>query len=259
MRIALLSDIHGNSIALDAVLTDIAAKGSVDSYWILGDLVAIGSDPIGVMERLLKLPNTIFTRGNTDRYVVTGERPSPTPNDVKNNLDLLELYQEVNNCFAWTQGAMATSGYLDWLANLPIDHRASLPDGTRLLGVHASPNRDDGNGVRPDSTEEELRNLVQGCSADLVCVGHTHAPRDITVDKIRIVNIGSVSNPNPPDLRASYVLLEADDKGYTLAHHRVEYDHAAAIAHCEDVKHPATGFIRRHLLGQHKPPWMVDE
>ena len=256
VRTALLSDIHGNSTALDAVLADIEAKSGVNAYWVLGDLVAIGPDPIGVMRRLLSLPDAVFTRGNTDRYVVTGERPHPAAAEVRKNPDLLELYREVNNCFAWTQGALAVSGYLEWLAALPVEHRCVLPDGTRFLGVHAAPGRDDGDGVWPVSTEDELRNLVRGCAADLVCVGHTHCARDITVDDIRIVNLGSVSNPYPPDLRASYVVLEADSTGYRLAHHQTDYDHAAVIAECERVKHPSTGFITRYMLGQHKPPWM---
>ena len=75
MRIALLSDIHGNSIALDAVLTDIEQRGGVDEHWVLGDIVALGPDPVGVLERLTVLPADVFVRGNTDRYVVTGERP----------------------------------------------------------------------------------------------------------------------------------------------------------------------------------------
>ena len=67
MRIALLSDIHGNSVALDAVLRDVQAQGNADEYWILGDLVAIGPDPIGVLERLSELEEAFYVRGNTDR------------------------------------------------------------------------------------------------------------------------------------------------------------------------------------------------
>jgi hypothetical protein len=77
MRIALLSDIHGNPIALDAVLDDVQDQGGVDAHWELGDLAAIGYDPVGVLERLVALPNVQFARGNTDRYLVTGERPPP--------------------------------------------------------------------------------------------------------------------------------------------------------------------------------------
>ena len=79
MRLAILSDIHGNAIALKAVLADIERLGGVDALWILGDLVAIGPDPIGVLECIAALPQVYCTRGNTDRYVVTGERPSPSP------------------------------------------------------------------------------------------------------------------------------------------------------------------------------------
>src|SRR5947207_15407140 len=55
MRIALLSDIHGNPLALDAVLTDIEAQGGVDTYWLLGDFSSLGYDPVGVLERVTKL------------------------------------------------------------------------------------------------------------------------------------------------------------------------------------------------------------
>ena len=56
MRIALLSDVHGNLITLEAVLKDIEANGGVDGYWVLGDLAALGYDPVGTLERLSKLP-----------------------------------------------------------------------------------------------------------------------------------------------------------------------------------------------------------
>src|SRR5438132_4854139 len=73
MRLALLSDLHGNPIALDAVLADIQAHGGVDGYLVLGDLVAIGHDPVGVLERLVALPGARFVQGNTDRYVVLSD------------------------------------------------------------------------------------------------------------------------------------------------------------------------------------------
>ena len=70
MRLAILSDIHGNIVALDAVLEDIQAQGGVDEYWILGDLVDAGPAPVAVLERLSAVENITFIRGNTDRYVV---------------------------------------------------------------------------------------------------------------------------------------------------------------------------------------------
>ncbi|MBI4771380.1 MAG: metallophosphoesterase family protein [Chloroflexi bacterium] len=95
MRIAVLSDIHGNSIALDAVLEDIQTQGGVDGYWILGDLVAIGHDPLGVLDRLSRLPAARFIRGNTDRYVATGELPPPTLEQVQAAPDRLPQLLQV--------------------------------------------------------------------------------------------------------------------------------------------------------------------
>ena len=69
MRLGLISDIHGNEIALDAVLSDGRDLG-VDSWWVLGDLVALGPDPVVTLAKLRSLPNVRFVRGNTDRYVV---------------------------------------------------------------------------------------------------------------------------------------------------------------------------------------------
>src|SRR5215469_15670067 len=75
MRLALLSDIHGNPLALDAVLADIQNQGEVDAYWVLGDLAALGYDPVTPLEKLTVLSHASFTRGNTDRYVVTEDLP----------------------------------------------------------------------------------------------------------------------------------------------------------------------------------------
>ena len=256
MRIALLSDIHGNTIALDAVLDDIRCAGGVNEYWVVGDLVAIGPDPLGVLDRLVKLDNAYFIRGNTDRYLVTGERPPPTINDVACDLDLLPTVLEITRSFAWTLGAIATTGWLDWLAALPTEQRLILPDGTRLLAVHAAPGTDGGDGIHPALSDDELRTILNGCGADLVCVGHTHWALDRSVEGIRVVNLGSVSNPYPPDLRASYVLLEADKRAYRLEHCRVDYNREAVIALMERMHFSGANYAAKFMQGQHLPRWM---
>src|ERR1700733_1502534 len=178
MRIALLSDIHGNDIALNAVLADVIARGGADAYWILGDLVALGPRPVQVLEILAALPNARFIRGNTDRYVGLGDRPSPSLDEVRKNPELLNSLVEVANPFAWTQGMVTAAGWLEWLQGLPLEMTSTLPDGTRFIGVHASPGRDDGPGILPDMAPTEIAELVAGCLADLVCVGHTHRPSE---------------------------------------------------------------------------------
>jgi hypothetical protein len=144
---------------------------------------------------------------------------------------------------------------MDWLAALPLDQRLVLPDGSRLLGVHASPGTDDGVGMRPTMSDAELAALLGDCQADLVFVGHTHWPQDRQVNGVRMVNPGSVSNPFPPDLRASYILLEADEHGYRLEHRRVDYNHEAVIEELQRTRHPGADYIVRFMRGQNKPDW----
>lgn len=197
IRHALLSDIHGNLIALEAVLADVAACGGADAYWVVGDIPAIGYDPVGVIERLVALPDTRFVRGNTDRHTVTGELPggAPSLDDIQNDPQRLQELVLVAESRGWTRGAVTLGGWFDWLAGLPVEQRSALPDGTRLLAVHASPGRDDGPGVHPGLSDDELRDLLAGCEADLVIVGHTHRPLDRAVGAIRVVNLGAYAIP----------------------------------------------------------------
>lgn len=249
MKIALLSDIHGNSIALDAVLADIMAQGGVDGYWVLGDLVAIGHDPVGVLERLTSLPNVCFVRGNTDRYVYAGDRPAPSIEESAINPNLLPVLVEVAGTLAWTQGALTANGWLEWLAQLPIEMEETLPDGTRVLGVHASPGTDEGKGIAPKMSDAEIEASMAGCTADLICVGHTHYPVNRRVGQWHVVNLGSLSMPQIDSSQrgASYVLLAADHSGYQVEHRHVEYDRAAVIAALERQRHPGGAYIIRHM------------
>jgi putative phosphoesterase len=255
MRLAVLSDIHGNPIALDAVLADVEAAGGADAYWVLGDFCALGCDPVAPLERVSRLPGARFTRGNTDDYLVTGQRPPPSAEDVARVPGLVSRFGEVTASFAWTAGYLSGRGWLPWLAELPLEQRITLPDGTRLLGVHAAPGTAHGEGIRPTHSDEQVAELVASAEADLVLVGHTHVALDRTVYDVRVVNLGSVSNPLAPDLRASYALIEADEACYRLEQRRVEYDHAAVIAALHAAGHPAADSIAAHQRGERRPPW----
>ncbi len=257
MRIAILSDIHGNSVALDAVLADIAAQGSIAAYWVLGDLVAMGPDPVGVMQRLCALPNLQALRGNTDRWLTDVHNEFPlTPDAISqgeqnNESSPLELAYSM----VWTQGALTASGDLAWVVNLPLEYRTVLPDGTRVLCVHAAPGQDDGDGIRPVMSDAQVAAALAGAEAALIFVGHTHWALDRTVNGTRVVNLGSVSLPVLPDLRASYVLLDADVQGYRLTLRKVDYDHQQVIDQLQTQKHPACSTICGFLQGKRRPFW----
>ncbi len=250
MRLAILSDIHGNPLALDAVLADIARQGEVDEYWVLGDFAALGYDPVTPLETITALPRASFTRGNTDRYVVTDDLPVP-PEKVLEEPALLTQVIEATRSFSWTRGYISAAGWLDWLTTLPLEVRLVLPDGTRVLGVHAAPGRDDGSGIRPEHSDGELEQRLAGCEADVVIVGHTHVPLDRQVGSIRAINLGSVSNPVTTGLQATYVLLEADAQGYRIQLRRVDYDREAVIKAIKQARHPSPSFLIGLMRGDH--------
>jgi predicted phosphodiesterase len=249
VRLGFLSDIHGNRTALEAVIADGADRG-VERWWALGDLVAVGPDPVGTLDVLANLPNVVVTAGNTERYVLTGDRPAPHADDVAVNPELLGLLVTVEASFSWTRGALSTDGWLDWLAALPLEVRIELDDGTRLLGVHACPGRDDGAGVTPHRPDDELREALEGVDAEIVIAGHTHQPTDRSVAGIRAVNGGSVSNPITDDLRASYVIVHADRHGHRVEHRRVSYDRDAFLRCVARSGHPDPDYISSFQRGE---------
>lgn len=219
MPIGVITDIHGNTTALDAVLEDAASVG-VDSWYVLGDVAALGPDPVGVVDRLRSLPNARFVRGNTERYLTTDA------------FDLLGSRE-------WSRGALGAER-LGWLGSMPVHVR----DGRTLL-VHASPGRDDGPGLHPRLTDEHLRVLARGCDADVVLVGHTHRRLDRRVDGIRLVNPGSVGNPTEEDLCAGWAVVD----GAHIELRRVAYDLGEVIRQTEASGNPATEWIVAHLTG----------
>ena len=96
------------------------------------------------------------------------------------------------------QGVITSAGYYDWLSELTLEKRTTLPDGTTGFSVHASPGRDDGSGFSPAATETKLQQLFWNADADVVFVGLTHAPIEADLGTVRLYNLGCVSSQIPP-------------------------------------------------------------
>jgi putative phosphoesterase len=251
MRLGVVADIHGNEQALRAVLDD-AARHRVDGWWVLGDLVLFGPRPAEVLELLLGLPGVSMLRGNTDRYVLTGEQPAPhaTAADAVGHIDLVERYVAMAAGIGWTRGVLDQAGTLEYLATLPAQLHLRLPDGTTILGVHASPGADDGPGIDPSLPDEQLRSLLTGCDADVVVGGHTHYQADRLVGGIRALNPGSAGIPRPPG-QANWLLLQDRGRGDVIAeHHAVPFDVGAVVRDLHRRRHPNTVFLEGVLTGQ---------
>ena len=249
MRLGIIADIHGNDVALRAVLKD-AARLEVDRWWALGDLVLFGSRPAEVLERLRGLPGLSMLLGNTDRYVLTGEQPAPhaTAADAAGSVDLVERHAAMAAGIGWTRGVLDQAGLLSHLVSLPTQLRLQLPSGATVLGVHASPGADDGPGIEPGLADEQLRPLLTGCGANVVIGGHTHVATDRVVDGIRALNPGSAGLPRTCGT-ASWLLLEDDGQALAVTHHGVPFDVDAVVSDLHRRRHPNAEFVAAVLTG----------
>ncbi|HVL54798.1 MAG TPA: metallophosphoesterase family protein [Vitreimonas sp.] len=218
MRVAVLSDIHANLVALDAVL---AAAGPVDAIWHLGDVVGYGPDPDGVVDRLSSL-QALGVRGNHDAAACGGRE--------------IEWFNpEARAAMEWTRTAISPTTRA-WLEALP-QHRV---EGDFML-VHGSPR---------DPTWEYITSIAVAranlgvLTARFGLHGHTHVPiafreDDGRVDAISpardselrldtrraLLNPGSVGQPRDGDPAASWLELDTDASRCTWR--RVAYDFGA--------------------------------
>lgn len=242
LTIGVMTDIHGNPDALAAVIDDATLAG-VRRWLVLGDLVALGPDPVAVLRQLERLDITATISGNTDRYVLTGEGQHPSLEEAAADTTLLPRLVEAVASFAWTKGYLTAAGRLAALSDGVQSHRCVLGDGTRLLAVHASLLDDDGPGISRGTSDDTIRRVFDGADADLVFGGHTHERTDRVVDGVRYVNPGSVSNPLTADKAASYCIVHDDPDGYDIEHRCVPYDHESLVARLRDCGLPGAGFL----------------
>lgn len=250
MRAAVFSDVHGNPLALDAVLADIERAGGVDAHWFVGDAAMIGFDPVAAVRKLMALPGLVGVRGNGDRRLAMApalvrevtERFIATATG-----DEAAIWRAVLADSEWTRDALVANDLYGWVAGLPLEQWVTLPDGTRALLAHAAPGTDEGSGVHAGLSDDELRALLAGCGAELVFVGHTHTPLDRTVDGVRVINLGSVSNPPGEDKRAMWTLLVAGEGGHRLERRFAAYDLATVRARLVRDWVPARDYLQRYF------------
>ena len=216
-RVAVITDIHGNLPALEAVLEAIDGM-SVDAVYCGGDLVGYGPHPdevCGLIEKS-RIP-TIY--GNYD-YAIGRDLD-----------DCGCAYRDQHDRELGRRSIEWTLGHTDdrskaFMRELPFDLRFELGD-SRVRLVHGSP-RKVNEYLFADKPARTFERIAAGADSDVLVFGHTHQPWIHEYGGLLFVNCGSVGKPKDGDPRAAFALLDADRDGVQARIERVEYDAEAA-------------------------------
>lgn len=239
MRIAVLSDIHGNRVALDAVVEHLR-KASPDIVVNLGDLLSGPFDPAGCADLLMSLGYETIA-GNHERQLLEGGTGASD---------------------SFTRPRL-TDAHLTWIAQLPTTLTLA---GGEVFACHGSPAGgdleyllEDVSSGRPTlCSEEAIVPMLAGIKeARVVLCGHTHIPRIAYVRNVLVVNPGSVGMPAYRDEvpvdhamesgapHARYALIEKLSSGWAVELHAVPFDFELAARQAEEAGRPEVAYSSR--------------
>lgn len=228
MRYALISDIHANLHALDAVLADIDQRGDVDATYHLGDLVGYSAFPNEVVN-LLRERAIAGIAGNYDSTVGTDYKHCGCKVETPQQEELAHLSYEFTRRTVTPQ----TKSYLATLPfSLDLRPAGGHQRGPRVVLVHGTPTLNTlyWTSDRSDEFCLTMAKSVDLKSGDLIAFGHTHKPWHREVSGIHFINTGSVGRPKDGDPRAGYVLIDFAGALPRVEFVRVAYDVEGAVA-----------------------------
>ena len=210
MKYAFISDIHGNTVALEAVLEDIE-KQQVDKIVVLGDLCYRGPQPKKALEIVRSL-NSDVIKGNADEWVVRGVQKGEVPDET---LEIMNKERE------WTLSQL-NEGDVTFLKNLP--HTITLKaEDIHIFAFHATPDSlfDI---ILPNASDEIISEKMMSTDAQIVIYGHIHNPFIRSINGKIIMNIGSVGLPFDGLPKASYAIVEVESGNIRTTIERVAYN-----------------------------------
>lgn len=208
--LAFLADVHGNLAALDAVIHACRTAG-VRSFFVAGDLVFKGDEPLEVWKRLVEI-GARCTRGTSDLALVAIDPDKLQPHD--------EHERAAAERFRWTRQALGEL-ILARLRRMPDILRIELADGSEIAMTHGSP-VDPTEPITHDLEEEEVSALLGTDPADVIVCGGSHVPFVREVGDVRVVGVGSVGDAVSERV-AHYALIQPGEDGLVIEPRWVAY------------------------------------
>ena len=216
MKIAVISDIHGNMEALTAVMEDIQLQ-NCDRLFVLGDYAMAGPEPKKSVEYFMnksKDSNFEMIQGNTDLMIINYTE------DLYNSLkDKAPVMAEALK----DDALILNEQEKQFLKNLPAQKEIVI-DGVKFLLVHGSPRRNNED-ILPEMPLETIEEIIKETDADVILCGHTHLPCGYqTTKKQTVVNAGSIGRPFTQEPKSCYLTINVKNGNCVFEHHFVEYN-----------------------------------
>jgi predicted phosphodiesterase len=183
MRLALISDIHGNAAGLKAAFAHLDKLGGYDALYALGDIRgAAGTDQV---LDLLSQHNAHLIRGNAEEVLFDIDRYADETSDPQG------VRRRVEWCLA-----NLSKAHINILANLPIQETLEFAPGQKVFLCHAGPNDVWSRTCQPDTATETLRRVYGSLNAQVVIYGHYHSHHVISLDGKLLINVAGVGIGN---------------------------------------------------------------
>ncbi len=205
MKIAVISDIHSNTDALNAVVSDL---GTYDKLLCLGDIVGYGAEPNEIVAMIKDLEPDLVICGNHDYASATG--------------DVSGFSSHAAQAALWTKKVLKPENR-EFLRKLSMTEALKV-DGVNIVAYHGSPREPLMEYIYPGLPESLLLSLLDIAGGDLLLMGHTHFPMHYKFRSGAIMNPGSVGQPRDHDPRASYAIIDINEGQVNFTNRRVEYD-----------------------------------
>lgn len=220
MKVAVISDIHGNFQALESVLADIQ-KNKCNKIFCLGDLAMAGPQPRTVIDYIMnRCQDWVIIKGNTDKMITEFD---------------LKMYDKMQKKFPVMANALLDDVDIieqdkkDFLASLP-EQKSIMVEGVSVLLVHGSP-RKINEDILPEMKISEVQDMIEGVNEELILCGHTHVPCGYqTLTKQTVVNVGSVGRPMTGVPKANYAIFDFANGTFSVEHRVVDYDYNLAAS-----------------------------
>lgn len=225
MRIAVISDIHANFTALQAVINHFQEQ-KIDKIIFLGDLVMNGPHPKETIEMIKKLSPLVWIKGNTDNWF--NEIGTNFIPNTKREEKLYSLYKYASN--------FLTKSDIELLLSKP-DAQLIEIEGVNILCVHGS-NRSNSEPIGIMRRAEDIEQITKEIDADILVCGHTHLPYYVSLNGKKIINVGAVSLSMDGEAMASYGIIDINKNIISYENHKVSYNIKKVLDDCKKNEFP---------------------